>query len=277
MKMKMSSRNVLVKNAAAASVLLLLAACAAETPRDPGVDRVRADYSALQSNPNLASRAPVAMQEADSAVRTAEATAPEDSILATHRIYIADRKVQTAKSLAQAEYAVDQRKALSDEGARIQLEARTREADAAKTENDRLLDRLADLRAKQTERGVEVTLGDVLFSTGRSEVKAGARGTLDKLVVALGQVTERQVLIEGFTDDRGADDANLALSQNRADSVSAYLTTHGVSGQRITSTGKGAAYPVADNGTASGRQLNRRVEITIQNPPQVSSNLPVAR
>jgi outer membrane protein OmpA-like peptidoglycan-associated protein len=262
------------RNATLASAAVLLAACVTEAVKDPGAERVRADLTALQSNPDLANRAPIAMQEAEQAVHDAEIP-DSDRALTAHLIYIADRKVQTAKSMAQAQYAIDQRKALSDQNDQIQLQARTREADTAKSmnvglksKNDELLAELADLKAKKTERGVEVTLGDVLFSTGRADLKAGSAGNLDKLVAVLSGAPDRHVLIEGHTDSLGRDDMNLMLSQKRADAVALYLTGHGVDPSRITATGKGEAYPVAGNETAAGRQMNRRVEITIQNPPQ---------
>jgi len=254
-------------NVTLVSSVLLLAACAEGPTKDPGADRVRADLTTLQSNPELASRAPIAMKDAEQSVRDAEI--PDvDPALTAHRVYIADRKVQTAKSLAQEQYAMDQRKALSDKGDQVRLDARTHEADAAKRKNDDLLAQLADLKAKKTDAGVQITLGDVLFSSGRAELKAGSAINLDKLVVALGQAPDRHVVIDGYTDSQGADDYNMTLSQKRADSVSLYLTGHGVDFGRITATGKGESFPVAANETAEGRQLNRRVEVTIQNPPQ---------
>ena len=260
------ARTVLF-NVTLTTAALLFAGCVAEPVKDPGAERVRADLTALESNPDLANRAPVAMKEAEQAVRDAE-TPDTDASLTAHRVYIADRKVQTAKSLAQAEYATDQRKALSDQSAQVQLEARTREADTAKSKNDELLAELADLKAKKTERGVEITLGDVLFSSGGSDLKPGSVGNLDKLASALREEPDRHALIEGHTDNQGGDEMNLELSQRRADAVSRYLTGHGVDSRQITSMGKGKGYPVAGNETAAGRQLNRRVEITIQNPPQ---------
>ncbi len=270
--------HTVLRNVTLASAALLLAACAADAVKNPDADRVRGDLSALQSNPELASRAPIAMKDAEQAVRDAEVP-DTDTALTAHRVYIADRKVQTAKSLAQAQYAMDQRQALSDKSDQVRLDARTHEADAAKSnnidlknKNDNLLSELADLKAKKTDRGVVVTLGDVLFSSGRADLKAGSAGNLDKLVTALREAPDRHVLIEGHTDSIGSDDMNLALSQKRADAVSLYLTGHGVESGRIAATGKGKAYPVAGNETAAGRQLNRRVEVTIQNSsPQVTS------
>jgi outer membrane protein OmpA-like peptidoglycan-associated protein len=247
--------------------VLLIAACAAEATRDPGAARVRADLSALQTDPKLANRAPVAMQSAEQAVRTAEIPT-DDHALGAHRVYLADRKVQTTKALAQAQYAVDQRKALSDQGEQVRLDARTREADAAASKNRDLMAELASLKAKKTDRGIEMTLGDVLFSSGRSELKAGSAANLDKLAVALAAAPDRRVIIDGYTDSQGGDDMNMTLSRQRAEAVSLYLIGHGIDASRVTASGKGESFPVADNDSATGRQLNRRVVVTIQDAPQ---------
>ena len=120
-----------------------------------------------------------------------------------------------------------------------------------------------ELNAKQTERGLVMTLGDLLFATGRSELRAGTANNLGKLAIFLGQHPERQVLIEGHTDNVGSEEMNLSLSQRRADSVMHYLTNQGVSPSRLGASGKGESMPVAGNESASGRQMNRRVEIII--------------
>jgi OOP family OmpA-OmpF porin len=111
-----------------------------------------------------------------------------------------------------------------------------------------------------------LTLGDVLFSTGRSDLKAGGTSKLDRLATYLAQAPDRTVRIEGHTDNRGGQALNQALSQRRADSVSAYLTGRGIEAKRVTAVGEGYSSPIADNKTEAGRQANRRVEVIISNP-----------
>jgi outer membrane protein OmpA-like peptidoglycan-associated protein len=111
-----------------------------------------------------------------------------------------------------------------------------------------------------------LTLGDVLFESGRAELKAGAVSNLTRLVVFLNQNPGRNVEIEGHTDNVGSDDYNQGLSQRRADSVKAYLVQQGIGSQRIVASGKGESQPITDNESASGRQQNRRVEVIIDNP-----------
>ncbi|MBL6751096.1 MAG: OmpA family protein [Nevskia sp.] len=259
----------------------MLAACAADAFKEPGAYQVRASLTDLQSNPSLASRAPVAIDDADSAVREAEQP-QTDHAVARHLVYIAERRVQIARLQAQASFDVEQRRALSDSNGQMQLDARTQEADAAKRKNgelqaqtdlanrksDDLQAQLAALQAKKTDRGMVLTLGDVLFSSGRADLKPGGVSTLDRLASYLGQAQDRTVRIEGHTDDRGGQDMNQALSQKRADSVALYLAGRGIASSRVTAVGEGYSSPVADNSTEAGRQANRRVEVVIQNAPE---------
>lgn len=234
----------------------LLVGCAG--PKVPeGAIQVRGKLTELQSDPKLASLAPVALREADAAVRLAEEPR-DDKGLSEHFIYLADRKVEVARALAQARYLEDQRKGLGEKATAAQLDARTQEAEALRRQ-------LAELNAKQTDRGLIVTLGDVLFETGKSDLKANAHANLSKLVAVLNQQPDRSLVIEGHTDSVGSEDFNQALSQRRADSVKAFLIGQGVAANRITAVGKGESSPVASNDTSQGRQLNRRVEIVIAN------------
>ena len=291
-------RSTLIATAVAA---ILLAGCAAAPVKPDGAMEARAKLTQLQSDPNLASRAAAAIKDADLAVRAAEQPEPNKE-LAAHRVYLADRKVDTAKALAQARFAEDQRVALTADRDKSRLDARTREADAAKGQaataraegaeqraaadqarTDATVAQLAAanseqqaaelqrqidaLHAKPTDRGLVLTLGDVLFTTGKADLKSGATGNLNKLATFLDKYPDRNVAIQGYTDSVGSEDYNQALSERRAESVKSYLTGQGIGATRLTASGKGRSDPVADNDSASGRQQNRRVEVVISNPP----------
>jgi outer membrane protein OmpA-like peptidoglycan-associated protein len=294
----MKTINVLIATTVAS---VLLAACASAPVAPEGSANVRSKLTQLQSDPNLATRAPVALKEADAAVTTAEITQP-DKALAAHRVYMADRKVDKARALAESAFAEDQRTALAEQREKARLDARTREADAAK--NDALLARaesaeqklsadsarndadaarlaasasdqqamdlqrqIEELQAKETDRGIVLTLGDVLFTSGMADLKSGTTGNLNKLVTFLNGYPNRTVVIEGYTDSVGTSEYNEGLSQRRADAVKTYLIEQGVGAIRLTSLGKGESAPVAGNESAEGRQQNRRVEVIISNPP----------
>ena len=291
-------RSTLIATAVAA---ILLAGCAAAPVKPDGAMEARAKLTQLQSDPNLASRAAAAIKDAELAVRAAEQPEPNKE-LAAHRVYLADRKVDTAKALAQARFAEDQRVALTADRDKSRLDARTREADAAKGQaataraegaeqraaadqarTDATAAQLAAanseqqaaelqrqidaLHAKPTDRGLVLTLGDVLFTTGKADLKSGATGNLNKLATFLDKYPDRNVAIQGYTDSVGSEDYNQALSERRAESVKSYLTAQGIGATRLTASGKGRSDPVADNDSASGRQQNRRVEVVISNPP----------
>jgi outer membrane protein OmpA-like peptidoglycan-associated protein len=285
----------------AAAVSLVLAACASAPVKSTGAADARAKLTVLQSDPNLASRAPVSMSEAVAAVTAAEVsqTDPEEE---AYLAYLADRKVDTARARAEASLAEDQRAKLAQQRDSDRLDARTREADAAKNqvataraETDTAKDQVAtaraetdaaradaaaqsgelqrqidELQAKPTDRGLVLTLGDVLFTTGMSDLNAGATGSLDKLAAFLIHYPERNAVIEGYTDSVGSEDYNLGLSQRRADAVKSYLMGHGIGSMRLAAAGKGESQPVASNDSSTGRQQNRRVEVIIDNSPVAS-------
>jgi outer membrane protein OmpA-like peptidoglycan-associated protein len=161
----------------------------------------------------------------------------------------ASADAEQARMAAQAQLAAAQA---------AQADAQAAQANAAKLQNQ-----LAELEAKQTDRGLVLTLGDVLFDTGRAELKAGAFRTVDRLATFMRDHPERSLEVEGYTDSVGSDALNMTLSQRRADAVRGALLSRGVEGSRITTNGMGKASPVASNDTAEGRQRNRRVEIVI--------------
>jgi outer membrane protein OmpA-like peptidoglycan-associated protein len=279
----------------------LLTACATAPSQPAGAAEVRSKLSQLQADPNLGSRAPIAIKEAEIAVLAAEQP-QSDASLAQHRVYMADRKVETARAQAETRFAEDQRPALSQQRERARLDSRTREADAARTQvavaradsaeqklaaeeargaaNDaqvaammserqaaELQRQIDELNARPTDRGLVVTLGDVLFVSGQADLKGSATGNLNKLAAFLNEYPSRTVVIEGHTDSVGSEDYNQGLSQRRADSVKTYLVGQGIGSARLAAAGKGENAPVAVNDSAAGRQQNRRVEVIIDSPP----------
>ena len=153
-------------------------------------------------------------------------------------------------------------------GAEQQAALALAQAGSAQMQSAELQQRLADLQAQKTERGMLVTLGDVLFESGRSDVKPAAQGALLKLAGFLQQYPNRRILIEGFTDDVGAATYNQGLSRRRAEAVDAALLGMGVSAQRMATVGYGEEYPVASNTSDTNRAMNRRVEVIIADSDQ---------
>src|SRR6266542_2036550 len=151
------------------------------------------------------------------------------------------------------------------EQARTQAEAEAKARAAEQAKAAALMKELSELRAQQTDRGLVLTVGDVLFAVGKAEVAPGGRRSIDQLAQFLKTYPIRRVLIEGHTDNTGNEDFNVKLSQQRADAVRGLLVARGVAPERIATKGHGPKYPIVENDTPAGRQQNRRVEILVLN------------
>ena len=172
---------------------------------------------------------------------------------------------EQARASAEARARDAEAKAREAEQARAQAEQARRAAEAEQAKTAALAKELADLKAQQTNRGLVLTVGDVLFATGKAEVAAGGMRSIDKLAEWLKKNPTRNLLIEGHTDNTGSEDLNMKLSQQRAEAVRDQLVSRGVGADRITTKGYGPKYPVVANDSASGRQQNRRVEVVVLN------------
>lgn len=206
-----------------------------------------------------------ASAKADDA-RVAAGQAERDQIMLAART----REVQNAKMQANAakmatNEALNERDLAAMQAAQANQQAAlaSQEASQANQEASRLQAELDALKAKPTPRGLVMTLGDVLFDTGRAELNPGAGRKLDQLAQFLSEHPDRRVQIDGFTDSVGTDSYNQDLSRRRADAVKMALTVRGIDASRISTQGYGKSYPVADNNDSGGRQLNRRVEVVI--------------
>lgn len=196
--------------------------------------------------------------------RTNEADAAQRSALASQmEAQTAQRVAEASQRSAAASRAQSEESRRSADMARSQAEAAQALAAGTTARNSELEAQMRELNAKKTDRGMVVTIGDVLFDSGRAELKSGSERNMDKLVTFLKAYPERKALVEGFTDSVGGDGLNQALSSRRADAVRSALVGMGVERERVDARGYGEAFPVAGNDNASGRQLNRRVEIVL--------------
>lgn len=175
----------------------------------------------------------------------------------------ARRAAETRTREAEAQAREAEAKAREAEQARRQAAATEQARAAEQAKAAALATELANLKAQQTGRGLVLTVGDVLFASGKAEVSSGAQRSIDKLADFLKAYPRRNVLIEGHTDNIGDEGFNIKLSQQRADTVRNLLVARGVAPQRIRTKGYGAKFPVVDNDTTGGRQQNRRVEVVI--------------
>lgn len=263
-----------------------LFACASPTPPESLVQAEQA-YEAAASDPLVSENAPVYLYEAKKDLDLAQSawkTDPDDPSV-NHHAYLAQKRVEIARALALRRVADEEARALSRERDQTLIEARARQVDLARVEAEQahkreveatqrateLEQQLAELQARKTERGMVITLGDVLFDFNRAELRGGAQQNLYGLVTFLRENSEHEVLIEGHTDSVGSDSYNLDLSQRRAEAVRGFLAQNGVGFARMAVRGFGEARPVSTNGTEAGRQQNRRVEIVILDPGKRAS------
>ncbi|OYU45613.1 MAG: flagellar motor protein MotB [Burkholderiales bacterium PBB4] len=170
---------------------------------------------------------------------------------------------------AQAQARAEQAQRNSQDAQRATDEARAKTAEA-QARTAALEAQLAELAAKKTERGIVITLGDVLFGTDKSSLTPDGLRSAQKLADVLQQNPQRTVLVEGFTDSTGNPSYNQELSGRRAAAVRDALMQMGIASQRISVRGYGESYPVAANDNAAGRQLNRRVEIVLSDDSGVT-------
>jgi outer membrane protein OmpA-like peptidoglycan-associated protein len=252
-----------------------IASCSSTPPPNAALDQARSSYQRAASNPQVVERAPLELKQSKEALDQADALWRDkrsaDDI--NYQAYLASRRAEIAEQAAAIKVSQDQVNDAGAARAQAMLQSRTAQAqqaqDRAREAEQRAgqLEReLADLHARQAGGGYVLTLGDILFTTGRADLKPGAAASLDQLATFLQQNPSRTVLIEGFTDSTGSEDVNLRLSQQRAEAVRAALAVRGVDSRRISTRGYGASLPVASNEDAGGRQLNRRVKVVISDP-----------
>jgi len=182
----------------------------------------------------------------------------------------AEAERQQAAALAQQQQAQAQaeaaRQAAEDADRQKQLaQQQMQEAVRQKEEmRAKLLAQLNQvLQTRDTARGLIVSMPDVLFDFNKYTLKPEARERLAKISGIVLAYPDLKLDIEGHTDAIGSDEYNQTLSEKRADSVRGYLVSSGVVPDHITAVGLGKSDPVADNATAAGRKLNRRVDMVV--------------
>jgi outer membrane protein OmpA-like peptidoglycan-associated protein len=277
-------------SASALATVMLLTACATTPKNVAELDKARSDVQTLSQDPLAQQAASQELRNARASLEQAENALKEgqkDQVL--HYSYLASQQANTGvERVAEVRAREDVAKGEGDRN-RVLLESRTREAEAAaaaakeqarmaqaqaqqadaarqeaetaRQEAEAAQRQLAELQAKQTERGMVLTLGDVLFDTAASTLKPGAGAVLDRVAGFLKENDGTKVLIEGHTDSRGADQYNEELSRRRAQAVADGLAFRGVDRSRVEAVGRGETLPVASNDTAVGQQQNRRVEL----------------
>jgi outer membrane protein OmpA-like peptidoglycan-associated protein len=293
--------------------MMLAAGCSSYRP--DALDEARSNLDSAQQDRQLSTLAQVPLYEAARNYERAEKAWKDGAKRSEvdHLAYLVNQQIEIARQTAQQKSAEAEAQRLAGERERVILEARTREADAARqqaqlsnqeaankareaellrqqsetrlreieqarrqaddaaAQNARLEQQLMELKARQTARGLELTLSNVLFDFDKATLKPGAERALNVLVDFLKANPDRRLTVEGHTDSLGAESYNLQLSQERANAVRAWFVQHDIAGERIVAQGMGKNYPVASNDSGAGRQENRRVQIIISSSPEQSA------
>ncbi|NIP17859.1 MAG: OmpA family protein [Xanthomonadales bacterium] len=321
-----------MKIALALLVAMLAAGCSTAPKKDLALERARAQLEQLKADPELAGFAPLALGEAERALRLAE-QATGDKVYRVHLIYMAERRIEIARAIAQREQLDQEYETLNNarnamlvrasqletekaraeaEQARLlyaasaedaerqrrekeaalrqgaesarnaemameeaeqarrlaesrasEVELARREAEIAAQQVDTLQKQLENLQLRQTESGVVVTLGDVLFESGETVLLESAHSSLVEVVDLLQSEPDKLIRIEGHTDSVGSAQSNLELSDLRAQAVRQALVDLGVGEDRVTAVGLGEDFPIASNESEEGRARNRRVDVIL--------------
>jgi len=243
---------------------LLLVACA--TPANRNLQRAQADYAAAANDPQVRSLAPSALQDAQVALERAELAQRESrsreevdhlSYLASKRAEIARFSARRNAHVASAPPVVVVERTL--EPAPVYPRTATTAESRVELLSAELAAALQDLRTRRVERGLVVSVEDVLFEPERATLRSDALADLARLADFLHRHPELEVQIEGHSDGTESDDLSIA----RARVVESYLVMRGVEATCITAHAHGAADPVASSASAVGRAQNRRVEIVV--------------
>lgn len=244
-------------------------AIAQETAKQKEAETAVTNAGVERSNIRLEARtaeAEKAQKNAEAAQRAAEA-AQQSATASQRQAETSQQTAEMSKQKTEASELVAEASLQAAAIARQQSDVSQQQAHEADQRAGQLESQLKDLNAKKTDRGLVITLGDVLFDTNKAELKPGATRSLKKLGDFLKKYPDRQAQIEGYTDSTGGTGHNQELSDRRANAVRSTLVGMGVSPDRITTRGFGPESPVASNDTVAGRQMNRRVEIILSDEP----------
>ena len=273
-----------------AAVVAVLAACATTPETLPELEQARARVQTLEQNPLAQQAASRDLTASRGALAQAEQALQDrqDRETVVHLAYLAEQRAELG--LARIDEAESRQRIETAEAEREKVLLESREAKAraaeqaaqasrsealqARAELESLQQQYAALAAKKTDRGMVMTLGDVLFDTDEATLKPGAAEIIGRLADFLANNETTRIRIEGHTDSTGDDAYNTELSRRRAQAVADALQARSIPATRVEVIGRGEGFPVATNDTSAGRQQNRRVEIVFSDPEGGMSGMP---
>ena len=260
----------------------LISGCASRAPpRNDQLEQARISVRSLEQDPDAQAVAARQLRDAQADLKRAnDAFEKHESAQEVTRLaYLAGWEADTGKAAADEHRARRELALASGErsqqpqNASQQAQSQAPPAAAGRAEAQRAQNELqqeqqelSQLKTRQTERGLELTLAsDLLFSAGSAELKSGATLQINRLANFMRGNPKTRVIIEGYTDSTGTAAFNEELSAQRAQAVASALGMQGIAMSRITAIGRGQSHPAASNATPAGRQQNRRVDVILSN------------
>lgn len=281
----------LINGIAIPLVAIIVAACSSTSTLENRTEQLRAEFDTLSQQGALQEHAAIEAQQAQDELRTLEQmlddSADESEI--QQQLYLVERQLEVVREtmqMQQADAVIDNAETERKDVIISQTEQKLQQAEqradmmevaAINAEEmlaemqgqvELLQEEVEDLSAEETDRGMVLTLGDILFETDEADLKNSSSNGIAKVAEFLNNYPERQILIEGHTDSTGSAEYNQELSVARAESVKDALVSYGVDHGRIDTDGFGQERPVATNDSDFGRTQNRRVEIVILDDQQ---------
>ncbi|MDT8410784.1 MAG: OmpA family protein [Wenzhouxiangellaceae bacterium] len=233
-------------------------------------ERARSDIQAIEQRRNQlllrASRLEVeqAQREAERALMMTTATREEMQRARQRATSSEEQREEATREARQARAEAEQARRLT-KAQSAEIELARREADLASQQAQSLQRRLEYMEYRETDRGVVITLGDVLFEVGEADLLPAAQESLGDVIELLESEPDKSIRIEGHTDSTGPAALNLRLSEQRARSVRDALAALGIDTSRMQAVGMGEDFPIASNETDQGRARNRRVDVIVLN------------
>lgn len=240
-----------------------LTGCAHYTEAEQALQQADKLFNSIKDDSQVLASAPKDVLRAGESLQRAEQLSgylgsTED---VQHFAYLSQQYAHIAQERSQIASYQQQIEQLRIQRERLQLALREARLMSVQQQGQWLEEQMISLATQDAERGLVLTLNDMLFDSGRADLKPAANRTVLKLVQFLQMNGQRTVRIEGYSDSDGDVQENLQLSRDRAQAVADTLVDLGVDVKRLQVMGYGDAFPIAENATERGRAQNRRVEI----------------
>lgn len=245
------------------SATLVTTGCATK-PIPDSLEQVNSDIAVLKQDPKVTEYAPVALQEAEAKANTAQNSwKSEDNSQFDHDVYMAQQQLELTRKEAELGSISAQLEEAHERRDEMMLSMKEAQLSSKDEQLAQLKSEISEAKAEKTDRGIVLTLQDMLFAFDKAQLESGGERTVARLAEFLQEHPEVNVTIEGYTDSQGNATYNKELSQRRAEAVLSELQKLNIARERMSVEAYGEKFPIASNKEEAGRQQNRRVEVVL--------------